>query len=106
MVSGATELCITLLDVLSGEPELKLATGYRTSEGVVTDRFIADACGLEAATPEYETMPGFSEDITGVRTFDELPEAARAYLDRIESFVGVRISIVSVGPDREQTIIR
>jgi adenylosuccinate synthase len=105
MVSGATELCITLLDVLSGEPELKLATGYRTSEGV-TDRFIADACGLEAATPEYEIMPGFSEDITGVRRFDELPEAARAYLERIESFVGVRVGIVSVGPDREQTIIR
>ena len=51
-------------------------------------------------------MAGFSEDITKVRTFDELPEAARAYLERIESFVGVRVGIVSVGPDREQTIIR
>lgn len=105
MVSGATELCITLLDVLSGEPELKLATGYRTGDGL-TDRFIADGYALSEVTPEYETMDGFSEDITGVRTFDELPQAARAYLDRIESFVGVRIGIVSVGPDREQTIIR
>jgi adenylosuccinate synthase len=105
MVSGATELCITLLDVLSGEPELKLATGYRTSDGV-TDRFIADGYALSEVTPEYETMTGFSEDITGVRSFDELPAAARAYLDRIESFVGVRVAIVSVGPDREQTIIR
>lgn len=105
MVSGATELCITLLDVLSGEPELKLATGYRVGDRV-TDRFSADAYALDGATPEYETMPGFSEDITKVRRFDELPDAARAYLERIESFVGVRIGIVSVGPDREQTIIR
>ncbi|MHA7812525.1 MAG: adenylosuccinate synthase [Phycisphaerales bacterium] len=105
MVSGATELCITLLDVLSGEPELKLATGYRTAGGV-TDRFIADGYALSDTTPEYETMGGFSEDITGVRSFDELPPAARAYLERIEAFVGVRIGIVSVGPDREQTIIR
>jgi adenylosuccinate synthase len=105
MISGATELCVTLLDVLSGEEELKLATSYRTSEGE-TDRFIADGYALSGVTPVYETMAGFSQDITGVRTFDELPEAARAYLNRIEAFVGVRIGIVSVGPDREQTIIR
>ncbi|MFG0313062.1 MAG: adenylosuccinate synthase [Phycisphaerales bacterium] len=105
MISGATELCVTLLDVLSGEEELKLATGYRTSE-CETDRFIADGYALSGVTPVYETMAGFSQDITGVRTFDELPDAARAYLNRIEAFVGVRIGIVSVGPDREQTIIR
>ncbi|MFG0245950.1 MAG: adenylosuccinate synthase [Phycisphaerales bacterium JB052] len=105
MISGATELCITLLDVLAGEPELKLATGYETSKGK-TSRFIADACTLNEATPVYETMPGFSQDITGVRTFDELPEQAQAYVKRIEEFVGVRVGIISVGPDREQTIIR
>jgi len=105
MVSGATELCITLLDVLSGEPELKLATGYRSGDQV-SDRFVADGYALDGVCPEYETMAGFSEDITKVRAFDELPEAARAYLERIESFVGVRVGIVSVGPDREQTIIR
>jgi adenylosuccinate synthase len=105
MISGATELCITLLDVLSGESELKLATAYDTVCGK-TDRFIADGIELAQAEPVYETMPGFSQDITGVRTYDELPDEAKAYLDRIQEFVGVRISIVSVGPDREQTIIR
>ena len=105
MISGATELCITLLDVLAGEPELKLATGYETPSGA-TNRFIADGYQLGEATPVYETMPGFSQDITGVRTFDELPEQAQAYVRRIEEFVGVRVGIISVGPDREQTIIR
>ncbi|MEZ6163852.1 MAG: adenylosuccinate synthase [Phycisphaerales bacterium] len=105
MVSGATELCITLLDVLSGEPELKLATAYETPGGK-TDRFIADGYALSEATPLFETMAGFSEDISTVRDFDELPAAARAYVERIESFVGVRVGIVSVGPDRDQTIIR
>ena len=105
MVSGATELCITLLDVLAGEPELKLATAYETDTGK-TDRFIGDGYSLGHATPVYETMPGFSQDISGVRSFDELPEQARAYIERIESFVGVRVGIISVGPDREQTIHR
>ena len=105
MISGATELCITLLDVLAGEPELNLAIAYDTAQGR-TDRFIADGYALGDASPVYETMGGFSQDITGVRAFDELPAPARAYVERIESFVGVRVGIVSVGPDREQTIIR
>ena len=105
MISGATELCVTLLDVLAGEPELKLAIGYETGDGS-TDRFIADGQALGAVTPIYETMPGFSQDITGVRCFDELPVQARAYIERIESFVGVPVRIVSVGPDRKQTIER
>lgn len=105
MISGATELCITLLDVLSGESELKLATSYETPCGK-TDRFVADGIALEQVSPVYETMPGFSEDITGARTFDELPANARSYIERIEQFVGVPIRTVSVGPDREQTIRR
>ena len=105
MISGATELCITLLDVLSGEPELKLAVAYDMPTGR-TDRFIADGYALADAKPVYETMAGFSQDITGARTFDELPDEAKAYIKRIEDFVGVRVGIVSVGPDREQTIMR
>jgi len=105
MISGATELCITLLDVLSSEDELKLAIAYEMPNGRV-DRFIADGYALADAEPVYETMPGFSQDITGVRQFDELPTEAKAYIKRIEEFVGVRVGIVSVGPDREQTIIR
>ncbi len=105
MISGATELCITLLDVLSGEPELKVAVAYDMPAGR-TDRFIADGYALADAKPVYETMAGFSQDITGARTFDELPDEAKAYIKRIEDFVGVRVGIVSVGPDREQTIMR
>ena len=105
MVSGATEICLTLLDVLSGEGELKVATAYEV-DGETTDRFIADGFLLERATAVYETLGGFSEDITGARSFDELPEAARRYVERIESFVGVPVTTVSVGPDRAQTIRR
>jgi len=105
MISGATELCITLLDVLSGEDELKLAVAYDMPDGR-TDRFVADGYALADAKPVYETMAGFSQDITGARTFDELPDEAKAYIERIEAFVGVPVGIVSVGPDREQTIIR
>ena len=105
MISGATELCITLLDVLAGEPELKIATGYRV-DGKVTDRFLPDGYLLDGAEPVYETMPGFSQDITMARTFEELPPEAQAYIEKIESFVGVPVGMISVGPDREQTILR
>ncbi len=105
MISGATELCITLLDVLSGEDELKLAIAYDQPDGR-TDRFVADGYALADAKPVYETMAGFSQDITGARTFDELPSEAKSYIQRIEAFVGVPVGMISVGPDREQTIIR
>ena len=105
MVSGATELCITLLDVLAGEPELLIATGYKV-DGKVTDRFLADGYLLEQVEPVYETVPGFSQDITMARSFEELPPNARAYIEKIEAFVGVPVRTISVGPDREQTIVR
>tara|TARA_R110000744_G_scaffold283_1_gene1079 strand:+ start:262 stop:1626 length:1365 start_codon:yes stop_codon:yes gene_type:complete len=105
MISGATELCITLLDVLAGEPELKIATAYRV-DGQLTDRFLPDGYLLDQAEPVYETVPGFSQDITMARTFEELPPEAQAYIEKIEAFVGVPVRTVSVGPDREQTIVR
>ena len=105
MISGATELCITLLDVLASESELKIATGYKV-DGVVTDRFLPDGHLLDQAEPVYEIMPGFSQDITMARTIEELPPEARAYIEKIEEFVGVPVRTVSVGPDREQTIVR
>ena len=105
MISGATELCITLLDVLASEPELKIATAYRTN-GKVTDRFLPDGYLLDQAEMVYETVPGFSQDITMARTFEELPPEAQAYIEKIESFVGVPVRTVSVGPDRAQTIVR
>jgi len=111
MISGATEICLTLLDVLSGEPELKLATLYETSSGSKsgfenTDRFSTNAQILNESNPVYETMPGFTEDISNVKDFDELPVEAKNYIERIEEFVGVKITMISVGPDREQIIHR
>jgi len=105
MISGATELCLTLLDVLSGLDEVRVATAYRV-DGDETPRFIADASVLERVEPVYETLDGFSEEISGVREFNELPEQARRYVRLIEEHVGVPVAMISVGPDREQTIIR
>jgi len=105
IVSGATELGLTLLDVLAGFDELRLCTAYATPEGR-TERFLPDGFELAEAEPIYETMPGFCEEITGVRSFDDLPGPACRYVERIESFVGVPVRTIGVGPDREQTIER
>lgn len=104
MVNRVSFLCVTLLDVLAGLDELKLCVGYR-KDGQTTDRFIPDGEELGRVEPVYESMPAFSGEITGVRTMDELPAEARAYLNRIASFVGAPIGLVSVGPDRSQTIV-
>ena len=104
MLNGCTGLAIMLLDVLAGFDELKVCTAYEI-DGARTDRFPPDAHDLVRATPVYETIPGFAQDITGARTRDELPNAARKYLDFIERFVGVPIRFVSIGPDREESIV-
>lgn len=103
MINAADALSIMLLDVLSGLPELKLCIAYEFNNQRI-DRFLPDATDLARATPIYETLPGFSEDITGARTPEDLPPNARAYLQRIEQCTGTPIRFVSVGPDREQTI--
>ena len=105
MVSGATEIGLTLLDVLAGFDELKVCVAYDTPAGR-TDRFLPDGFDLAEATPVYETATGFGEDISDVRAFEDLPEAARRYVELIESFVGVPIRTIGVGPDRAQTIER
>ena len=105
MLNGATEIVLTLLDVLAGFDELSVCTAYRLGDDV-TDRFPPDAGALAAAIPIYQHLPGFREEIVNARTWDALPKAARDYVEFIEDFVGVPVSIVSVGPDREQTIHR
>ncbi len=104
MVNGCDELAIMLLDVLAGFDELKICTAYRVN-GRVTDRFMPDAEELAHAEPVYETIPGFSEEITGARTRAALPARAREYAERVERAVGVPVTIISVGPDRSQTIV-
>lgn len=104
-VSGATRLAVTLLDVLSGFDVLPVCTAYRI-DGERIDALPADADALARAEPVLEPLPGFAEPIDGCRTWAELPAAARAYLQAIEGAVGVPVAIASVGPDRDQTIVR
>ncbi|MDR1572969.1 MAG: adenylosuccinate synthase [Clostridiales Family XIII bacterium] len=104
-INGTTGLALMLLDVLSDFDELKLCRDY-TYKGEKLSDFPARLSVLEACTPSYLTLPGWKSDITGCRDFDALPEAARRYVEAAEEITGVPVKIVSVGPDREQTIIR
>ncbi len=96
-------IALMLLDVLSGFDEIKICTAYRVS-GARIERFLPDADSLTLVEPIYETLPGWSEDISGARALDDLPSAARRYVQFVEEHAGAPVRIVSVGPDREQTI--
>jgi adenylosuccinate synthase len=102
-LAGADEITVMLLDVLSGLPELKLCVAYDL-DGQRRTHFPSDAFELERCQPVYETLPGWTEDITAARKLKDLPAAARRYIDRVGELVGLPVSVVSVGPDREQTI--
>ncbi len=101
-LSGVSELVVTKLDVLSGLPELMLCTGYKV-DGNVTLTANPESSQLANATPQYETLPGWEGGIEKARGKHDLPMAANAYLEWIEALVGLPISLVSVGPDREST---
>jgi adenylosuccinate synthase len=103
-LSGADELAVMLLDVLSGLDELKIAVAYEL-DGQRIERFPGDAFLLDRCTPIYETLPGWKEDVSAARKLTDLPAAARRYVDRLGELNGLRVSIVSVGPDRKQTIL-
>jgi adenylosuccinate synthase len=100
-LSGADELALMLLDVLSGLDEVKICTGYRVDGRDVED---FDPSLLGRVECVYETLPGWREDISACRSFGDLPAAARAYVRRVAELVGRPIGLVSVGPDREQTL--
>ena len=102
-VSGLTYLAVTLLDVLSGIKELKVCVSY-TLDGKEIDYVPADIDDFMRCIPNYITLKGWEEDITGVKSFNELPEAAKTYLKTLSDLVKVDIAIFSVGPDRNQTI--
>ncbi len=106
MICDTTALACMLLDVLSGFDELKLCTRYRLPDGTTTDRFLPDAERLSEVEAVYETMPGWSDEIDDATDRAGLPDNARRYLDRIEEFVGVPIDIISVGPERTQTLVK
>ena len=104
-ISGATGLSLMHLDTLSGFEELKLCVGYRHG-GQTLNTMPGDAYTLAEVQPVYETLPGWSEDLTACGTWDELPVAAQEYVTRLSERVGAPVQIISVGPDREQTIVR
>ncbi|HEY4722846.1 MAG TPA: adenylosuccinate synthetase, partial [Anaerolineae bacterium] len=100
-VNGLTELVLTKLDILTGINPLRMCIAYSNCDSPVTN-FPSDISALNQCTPIYSELPGWEEDITGARRIDDLPLAARVYLLQIETFTGVRISHVSVGPERSQ----
>ncbi|MDN6069568.1 MAG: adenylosuccinate synthase [Lactococcus plantarum] len=103
-VSGLTNLSLNSIDVLSGLDEVKICVAYDL-DGERIDYYPASLETLQRCKPIYETLPGWSEDITSVRHLDDLPETAKNYVRRVSELVGVKISTFSVGPGREQTNI-
>jgi adenylosuccinate synthase len=103
VLAGADELAVMLLDVLGQLDELKVCTAYKL-DGERIDWFPGDAFLLERCQPVYETLPGWGKDVSGARELADLPAKARKYVDRLGELLEVRVSVISVGPDRVQTI--
>ena len=103
-VNSLTELFITKLDVLSGLEELKLCVGYKNSNQVLTD-YPYDQNILNTAEPIYETLDGWTDDISSIKNFEDLPKNAQIYIKAIEDFIEVPITFISVGPERTENII-
>ncbi len=104
-INGVTGLCITKLDVLDGLSEIRICTGYLL-DGEKVDLLPMGADEVAACEPMVESLPGWSVSTAGASTLEALPEAARAYLARIEDLCGVPIDVVSTGPERRETIVR
>jgi adenylosuccinate synthase len=104
-VSGISDFAVTKLDVLTGFDTLKICVGYRVGEEIIRE-FPQSQKILKQSQPVYEEMPGWHEDLTHVRCFEELPEAAKNFILRIEDLTGIPATLISIGPEREQTIMR
>lgn len=105
-INGFTSFALTKLDTLCGLPEIKVCVAYE-KDGVALDYFPASLSALSECKPVYKTFEGFSEaQMKGVRTYDDLPKAAKAYISFIEESLQTPIHIVSIGPDRNETILR
>ncbi len=103
-LSGVDTIAVMLLDVLSGLKELNICTAYEI-DGKQIKHFPSHVDDIRRVKPVYETLPGWTEEITACRAMDQLPANARAYLSRIGELVGRPIEMVSVGPERDQTIV-
>ena len=104
LISGVSSLCITKLDVLDGLNEIKICTRYEVDNTPVD--IFPDVSRLSLCRPIYEVLPGWQTATFGIKTFSALPQAARDYIDRLESLTGCSIDLISTGPDRADTIVR
>jgi adenylosuccinate synthase len=103
-INSVSTLMLNKIDILSGLPQLKLCTAYRV-DGRLVDAWPLNVAQLERAEPVYETLEGWSEDLSSCRSLAELPTAARRYVAVIEERAGVPIDVISVGPERNQTLM-
>ncbi|MEA2014541.1 MAG: adenylosuccinate synthase [Thermodesulfobacteriota bacterium] len=104
-VSGITGIALTKLDVLTGIDKIQICVAYKTISGEFTEYVPSDIKLFEQCRPVYEEMDGWSEDISKAKTIGELPVNARRYISRLEELAGVKISLLSVGPGRDETIM-
>jgi adenylosuccinate synthase len=103
-VNGVSSIMLNKIDILSGLAEVKVCTGYRV-DGRVTDSWPLSVAQLERAEPVYETYEGWTEELGDCRSVEELPAAARRYVEAIEMSAGAPIDVISVGPERNQTLM-
>lgn len=104
ILSGIDYMAVTRLDILDGFDEIKMCTGYRY-KGEMLPGVPASLKVLAEVEPVYETLPGWKEDISGIRNYEDLPENAKNYLRRMSEVTGIKLGIVSVGPNRDETIV-
>ena len=103
-INSISGICLTKLDVLDGLEELKICVGYRYADGSDAGN-PTHADDFEGITPVYETLPGWKESTVGAQSLNELPQAAKAYIRRVEELIGAPVDVISTGPDRVETII-
>ncbi len=105
-VNGLNGIALNKLDTLSNLGDLKICTSYQKADGTIINNFPAALEELDGCKPIYETVAGFNEDISGCKIFDELPDTCKEYIKRIEELCECPVSMIGVGPDRSQIIIR
>ncbi len=103
-INGVTDFVLTKLDVLTGIEEIPVCTGYRLG-GTVLDEMPMTQTEFHHAQPVYETFPGWEDDISAARSMEDLPKAARGYIEALESISGAPMSVIGVGPGRDETIV-
>lgn len=104
-MNSLSGLCLTKLDVLDELEEVKICTAYKKADGTIIDYSPLAADDYLGLEPVYEVMPGWMQSTFGITSYDDLPENAKKYIKRLEEVSGVRIDVISTGPDRDQTII-